>query len=316
MSRTSKQRRDLNKKRVAKEARRQIERQRTGTGTSSRGQLNMDFIDKLNEKRTQYAAQWNAVNASLFSDEGHYEWMKGLIGPYDTILEIGTGAGSGTLALVGPGKTIISFDENPACLRFAKDRLEANGNAVQYIQREATSATQDGYIIRYSPISLDPLAQGVTLLEGDLLTDNDLVTWLKSLPPFDAIVCWLIGTHGARQENRGFDWKKLGNHPGMYRLTVQNRVYELADELLRPGGVLQIVDRGEAPESALLRTDCLNAHRDQASVTSLQVESLEYRLYEDPHQSGGLEIGLSLGKSGRMPNEFKMALVSVISRKP
>jgi hypothetical protein len=53
-------------------------------------------------------------------------------------------------------------------------------------------------------------------------------------------------------------------------------------EILRKGGVLQVVDRGEPPASDFLREDTLNAHREQASVTSLKVTDLQFTMYEEP----------------------------------
>ena len=99
------------------------------------------------------------------------------------------------------------------------------------------------------------------------ITHNDraLEDAIASSGGVDAVTIWLIGTHSLR--GRGTDIRQpKPRTPGEYRLLVQNAVYELADRLLRPGGVLQVADRGEAMVSQELRDDCLRAHRDQAST--------------------------------------------------
>jgi hypothetical protein len=60
---------------------------------------------------------------------------------------------------------------------------------------------------------------------------------------------------------------------GDHRLIVQNTVYELADVVLKPGGVLQVVDRVQEITSDELRDEWISGHIDQAGPTSLEVQS-------------------------------------------
>ncbi|KZL88778.1 hypothetical protein [Clostridium magnum] len=142
-----------------------------------------------------------------------------------------------------------------------------------------------------------------------------MVKWLEDNKPYDAIVCWLIGTHGFRRFNEAISEKNLVT-PGDYRFAVQNRVYEKADELLRRDGVLQIVDRCETPNKDEIRDSFLESHRDQASVTSLLVTSLEYLEY-DTNIENGAKMNVSTGNqitiTDKIPN---MSFISVISVKP
>ena len=103
---------------------------------------------------------------------------------------------------------------------------------------------------------------------------------------------------------------------GNNRLFVQNEVYETADKILRTGGILQIVDRGENTNASYLVEDIIEAHKDQASTTSLVVESVKSLPYSEPSVSGSQPMILTPGISGRIPKTFSMAFWSIISRKP
>ena len=243
-----------------------------------------------------------------------YEWMAEFVEGYPRVLEIGTGTGEGTRALLERGHTVISIDENPECIKLAQNKLDATGKKVVYEARERLILGENGYTIQYSVPQRSPVEGGALLLDGDLIKDPELVTWLLDLPPIDALVCWLIGTHEARPANT-LVLRRRVNDPGEYRLCVQNRVYELADKVLRPEGVVHIVDRGEELTKSL-EEDALNAHRDQASVTSLTVESIDYRLYEEPDDEKKIPMGETLGLSGRVPQNYKPTIISIISCKP
>ena len=134
---------------------------------------------------------------------------------------------------------------------------------------------------------------------------------LKEWGPIDAVTVWLTGTHVARPHH--VTVRSAGvSSDAEHRLFVQNTGYELADRVLRPGGWLQVCDRGETPTTGALVEDVLAAHRDQASVTSLVVQGLEHRPYE---QSDGVGMVVSLGTSGRLPERPERSFVAVRSEK-
>lgn len=270
-------------------------------------------LQGLDKHRSEYAANWRA-NALKFTEDGHYAWMAGFVDGYDHVLEIGTGDGSSTLELLRRGHRIVSIDENPACLQMAAENLRASGYEVSHLKRETRKELNKSYSISYQTIEGVPAGQCV-LVEGDINNDPHLLQWLYARPAFDAVVCWLIGSHSARKSN-----DKILNAPvessGDYRLYVQNAVYVLADRVLRPGGLLQIVDRGELLRNEALRLDALNSHRDQASVTSLVVaEEITQRTYEDP-QGTAIQNVITVGLSGRLPDVVQLALSSILAHKP
>ena len=105
----------------------------------------------------------------------------------------------------------------------------------------------------------------------------------------------------------------------MYRLKVQNSVYELADQILRTGGVLQAVDRAHSPDSQILKDDVIRSHKEQASVTSLQVDSMAHRAYTEPSKANAIKMEVGIPLSGEIHRDFSpqnMAFISVKSIKP
>jgi hypothetical protein len=142
-------------------------------------------------------------------------------------------------------------------------------------------------------------------LSTDICNDPFLRPALQASGPFDAVTIWLTGVHMLRQENVNVRARRIDSD-GAHRLYVQNAAYELADFVLRPGGVLQVGDRGIAPDTPLLRADILQAHGRQASVTLLQVKSLTHRHYDEP-DSGRTPMRLTPGTSGLVPVDAERA---------
>jgi hypothetical protein len=158
-------------------------------------------------------------------------------------------------------------------------------------------------------------SDGILLVESDILADPELDEFLNGIPPFDAITVWPIGTHLMRQNCLNVASLEMKNNVE-YRLRVQNKIYEMAGRILRPGGVLQVVDRGEEPNDEILKNDMIDAHKSQASVTSLQVKSLEYMPYSEIETGKRVNMVMSVGESGRIPKAPQFAVLSVISTKP
>lgn len=234
------------------------------------------------------------------------------------ILDIGCGEGSGLLALLSvlEPDTVVSLDENFECISTAERNITAKGYGVATVQRMDAEPIGNGQ----HQLGVEPgkLAErtGITLIESDvLLQDDELFSFLRNMPSFDAVTVWLMGSHFARRECANIAQLQIKSS-GEYRLRVQNRVYELADQLLRPGGVLQVVDRGEVPRTEPLQNDFLAAHKEQASVTSLEVKSLEWFVYTEPTEPRKVAMVPTIGKSGRLPDMSQFAMTSVISVKP
>lgn len=264
----------------------------------------------LKRAREKYVERWSQDSAA-FAADGHYSWMCNFLDGFDRILEVGCGDGRSTLELARKKHSIISIDENPTSLELTSERLAKNGFASKVIYRGTQKGTMGSYEIAYAPFDVQLTAGQILLVESDLFVDQYLEGWLLSVDPIDAVACWLIGTYQGRGGQ--YSYAKVRSS-GDYRLTIQNRLYELADKILRPGGRLHIVDRGEEHVSDDLVNDHIDAHADQASVTSLKVSpDVESRPYKP---IGGVDTVLTPGLSGRVPKTMNPALISVFSEKP
>lgn len=215
---------------------------------------------------------------------------------------------------IGSNLRIVAIDENPSCLTTARETLRsAKAGDAEVTRRVATVPTRTGFRSAAEPFN-GALPTPIALVEADVCSDPYLEAALKEDGPFDAVTVWLSGVHMYRQFNETVTGAGV-NSDYRHRLFVQNSVYELADKVLRIGGVLQVVDRGEAPTTTLLEADLLRAHREQAGPTSLDVRTLTHAAWTPPEMSR-VPMVLTPGTSGRIPErKTAMAIISVVSVK-
>jgi SAM-dependent methyltransferase len=234
--------------------------------------------EELDVARADYAQRWQ--DNSLAHDEaGDYDWMASQL-PVGTrrVLEVGCGSGRSTHALVRAGASVVSVDENPHCIKSAGQRLMSAGIVVDELYRGSPRMLGHRYVVDYDEIDKDRSLGRVTLVEGHVGFDDDVFDWLAQYE-FDAIVCWLIGAQTALGRHAMWNDPALrhyAEHGGQgVRLSVQNRLYLMAEHLLRPGGVLHTVDRKERSDDAALQLrlidSLMESHRDQAEGTSMRV---------------------------------------------
>lgn len=236
--------------------------------------------EQLGGSYSMYSSHWE-VSASSLAEQGAYSWMADSIGGLTRVLEIGTGTGHSTLELLRRGHSVVSIDENPICLE-AANRLLKEAHKTNLLLRGTRNFTSSFYQVQYAPISAglsNPAPGEVLFIEGDVCNDDKLLRWLTSVE-FDAVACWLIGTHPLRQFNEVYERRRKRGKPVIetdsdYRFWTQNTVYELADKVLRPSGRLSVVDRGKPLGQANNRVELYRSHRDQASVTSLSARGPE-----------------------------------------
>ncbi|MBA5706310.1 class I SAM-dependent methyltransferase [Pseudomonas fulva] len=275
MSINSKRRRDLKK----------AKRKPASGGGSG---LQPRALYQLNSFRKAYIKSWG-INSEGHLAQGHYPWMAERVKGFPRTLEIGCGVGHSTLALLQQGHTVVCVEENPQCIAATRKRLADEGFCVEVIARETpVSLDENAYRLIYSEIPEAPEADCL-LIEGDALNDPALEAWLERQPKFDAVACWLLGIHDARGHNAAVD---LALMPTAYehRIFVQNRVYEIADRILRSGGVLSVIDRAQTPTTQDMVEKLLQHHREQASVTSLVVQPVEYTPHVESEQQGAMRM--------------------------
>jgi SAM-dependent methyltransferase len=268
-------------------------------------------------EKSEYADHWFS-NAAHFEKQGCYGWMAEQLRPLPPkrILDIGSGTGEGLLALLSAfSPTIISLEENADCIRRSCEVVSAAGYSVDSVFRLGYQEFKDGsHEIHYDQTPI-VTSQQVTLVHADTLVDDpEMFHFLTASAPFDAVTVWLMGTYMMRRTCRNISNLRIADS-NEYRLHVQNRLYTLADRVLRPGGWLQVVDRGEVPKTQLLIDDLFNSHHDQARSTSLEVFDVSYREYTEPTDRG-IRMVTSLGTSGRKADLSTLAMLSILSRKP
>ncbi len=267
-----------------------------------------------------YDVKWQKNAAHLVS-QGCYKWMASLLEPFapKRILDIGCGDGSGLLAqlnTLGSDLSIFSLEENGECIDTAHSKLQSNGFDARAIHRFVVEpVARKEHLLHIQTGKLSAPSE-ILLIEADvLLDDSEMEDFLHNLSPFDAVTAWLIGTHDARLECKNIAGLEIqSTHE--YRLRVENRVYVLADRVLRSGGILHVVGRGEFPSTEELKRDFEDSHREQASVTSLQVQFFEYIPYTEMGRGSGIPMIMTPGTSGRIPDASNLALHSFVSIKP
>ena len=288
---------------------------KTNSEQISHGSIQLQELEKL---QRGYAEKW-AVSASAHQQGGDYEWLAADLEEFRSVLEIGCGAGHSTLTLLAMGHTVTAVEENPHCIELARERLEQAGYRVQVVLRGTPKALGPAHHFTYDTAYSDIGAVenvDCVLIEGDALEDAKLSAWLSKHEQFDAVVCWMVGTHQYRGHSAVVAAREISEN-WQYRIFVQNQVYDLAEIVLRPGGILSVADRLETPSTEFVRNGIMQNHREQASTTSLQVRGLRHRPYTVHTVKGGVQMVLTPPTDGSSPDrQVTQSLCAITSVKP
>ena len=268
-------------------------------------------ILRLAESRNLYVKQWKSSSSS-FSDQGCYDWMASQLEEIRPrrIFDVGCGLGFGLIELFKrfDPEQIISIDENRVCIESASELLRTRGVDSDVLLRMPSRAVADKLHVLEFEQDIVSSNKKAVLVESDLIIDPQLEPFLVSQNKFDAVTVWLIGTHFVRDECVNLKTLSIPS-AGTYRLHVQNRVYLLADKILKPGGVLHVVDRGEPLSTDLFKQEHIASHCEQAEGTQLKFRAADWRYYDEPNN--GVKMVKTLGTSGRDPNLERLAMVSI-----
>jgi hypothetical protein len=105
----------------------------------------------------------------------------------------------------------------------------------------------------------------------------------------DAVTCWLLDLRAAKPAVVEKLHAMGLRTPEEHRLAVMTLVYRLADRILRPAGVLQLVERTREPFGESLAAGMVRLQRAQSKGTALEFASLDAR----PEGQGALVSVLS-----------------------
>jgi predicted O-methyltransferase YrrM len=104
---------------------------------------------QVEQNMKPYAENWSK-HADHFRSLGYYDWMADFRKQFHRILEIGTGEGSGTIALYHNGSTVVSVDHNPICQDIAEARMASERIPMTRERRGRLNAFGKGYRMTYS----------------------------------------------------------------------------------------------------------------------------------------------------------------------
>jgi SAM-dependent methyltransferase len=196
-----------------------------------------------------YAEDW-AVNAAHYQAQGLYQTLAAELAAASEVhrvLDVGCGLGQGLQAVAdavgGPDRLIIGVDENPNCLAAAAERLQLPAEAVASPRLKLEKLLKDRIGSKPSAAPLTVSGEIVLIQSDMMLPDAALEAWLDQVGPLDAVTLWFSGVH------KGRVLTKVAHDIGAtsdldLREALEDQVVELAAKRVRPGGVLQIVQRG------------------------------------------------------------------------
>lgn len=273
----------------------------------------------LDLSHSSYVSRWQ-IDTSSFDKQSCYTWMSKKLckSKPKLLLDVGCGDGTSLLRLyetIGDDQLkIISLEENPECIRAASKKLDDAGVSVEVVERASIDfGADDSHTYTYYPIPSFSEAS-VTLIQSDVLGDPFLEDFLLMQGKFDAVTAWLIGTHPENQKNTSV--LHLGaKDSATYRLWVQNRMYDLADKILKTTGIIQVVDRVEYPSKEEYLETIKESHIDQAKETRLEFVEIDYIGYEPPQSPHGTPMVFHLGSETTNRNVTRQCMVSTISKK-
>jgi hypothetical protein len=172
-----------------------------------------------------YSRTWEAASLA-YEKRGFYKWCISQIPKGEYILEIGTGIGIVTLALMEAGVTVSSLEENILNFEKARHRLATSRFDVRFLNAIKEARQFFG--------------------ENNLIKSNFITDWREvvNVIKYDTVICWFVGVHPMAHTNSellklGYTEKNFAN----YRDLIYNRIFQIISLRLEVGGVISLIER-------------------------------------------------------------------------
>lgn len=182
------------------------------------------MIINKNLTPTDYANEWG-TQSQYFHTKSYYSWMASLLEGNSNIVEIGSGCGLGTLALINAGHKVICVESNLDCVNATIKTLTSNS-----IKTKLVSSIEDAVK------SFSNYETPVIMIDVLKLKDSE---WhiLVDQAKLNTIACWLFGTYPDDWINHGF------NEPSKLREKIESTLSNILIKAFPPESTLNIVNR-------------------------------------------------------------------------
>ncbi|MHB1641448.1 MAG: class I SAM-dependent methyltransferase [Acidithiobacillus sp.] len=231
----------------------------------------------MNEQ--QYADHWTQ-SSHQHALEGVYHQISEYTKEAKNVLEIGCGAGYGTLALAADtNRRLVSVDCSSIMLKLTEKRLHENSRSSIWLPNNTALEIESN--------------SSISLIERNIL-DIDILKVFGDVR-FDAIICWLIGGYpSVIGDAVGKDWRDFdGTEMEEYRRSIHKRCYDIGCILLNNGGVVHIVDRGALfswNDKDYVRNELVSIH-DELSLGKYFIEREDVWIIRYSAAKSGVPVG-------------------------
>jgi hypothetical protein len=182
------------------------------------------MIINKNLTPTDYANEWG-TQSQYFHTKSYYSWMASLLERNSNIVEIGSGCGLGTLAIINAGHKVICIESNLDCVNATIKTLTSNS-----IKAKSVSSIEDAVK------SFSNHETPVIMIDVLKFKDSE---WhiLVNQAKLNTIACWLFGTYPDDWVNRGF------NDPSKLREKIESTLSNILKDIFPPKSTLNVINR-------------------------------------------------------------------------
>ncbi len=267
-------------------------------------QINKIILDNLEI----YSNEWGNSSA-IHNKNNDYSFFERFVRTKKRILEIGSGVGFSTLKLIQMGHHVVSIEDNPFCLEKTFEKVSSASYKIEKVVRGSLNVNNTSYSVIYSKVQ-NELKDNNLLIEGNVIDDNELLEWLRSLEKFDAVVCWLIATHPISEIRYGYqDFQQ-----NIYKTELLTKLLKDSSDYLDLNGYFHIVERTHYPRSEEEKELLINSYLKIVDLSKFEILDCEFRKMVGGDFQGGVRLEIT-NISGNDPGKIEHAFISLLLRK-